>query len=200
MPWWTGALDPTGFENTKPYLFAMWPAGVDTAGGNSSISSTNIFQLGACIRPVAVACVDKTVCVTQCFNIVVFSYEQTCDATTITGAVGVANHIASMTCRTCPKLTRDTSSPISHLRRSRKILDEDLHSWPEMATFTGKKCFRETFAEPSLCMILQTSSCIKRKQERVRERERDRDKQTARGDRARERQRERERRVRRSVR
>ena len=40
--------------------------------------------------------------------------------------------------------------------------------------------FRETFAEPSLCMILIASSFSKRKRERERERERDRDRQTAR--------------------
>ena len=41
---------------------------------------------------------------------------------------------------------------------------------PEMATFTRKKSFRETFAEPSPCMILITSSFGKRKRKRERER------------------------------
>ena len=46
---------------------------------------------------------------------------------------------------------------------------------PEMATFTRKKAFRETFAEPSPCMILIASSFSKRKRRRGRERERERE-------------------------
>ena len=44
---------------------------------------------------------------------------------------------------------------------------------PEMATFTRKKnSFRETFAEPSPCMILITGSFSKRKRKRERDRDR----------------------------
>ena len=43
---------------------------------------------------------------------------------------------------------------------------------PEMATFTRKTYFRETFTEPSPCMILITSSFSKRKRKRERARER----------------------------
>ena len=48
---------------------------------------------------------------------------------------------------------------------------------PEMATFRRKKSFRETFAEPSPCMILTTSSLSKRKRKREREREIETDRQ-----------------------
>ena len=55
------------------------------------------------------------------------------------------------------------------------VLNSLFPKWP---TSQEKKSFRETFAEPSPCMLLITGSFSKRK--RKRERERDRDRQTAR--------------------